>query len=331
MTVKLARCLDKRRWISYADTCETHTIENILVIASKTNILCCGLVGVLTLPCLGAEPSVDNLEALNAHNMIRDRLNTGAYPSQPVPDPPLPPMIWSQPLTESALAYAHQCTWQHSTERINTGENLFASTALSSSISKAVDLWADEVQHYSFETSSCEQDQQCGHYTQIAWQSSILVGCAAAICDPLRHPDGSTLFDSAIMTVCHYGPAGNLIGAQPYDTDGGDASLRPTYFNDTGNLNLPYMLVRHPDNLVTPYEATLTLVGSEPSLTFELRDLFRIDYEARNHITSYDVASTRLYLPHVDAVTSGNSGTYTAVLENMTGSQPFRFRLIAVR
>ncbi|MCP4593336.1 MAG: hypothetical protein GY842_21585, partial [bacterium] len=168
-------------------------------------------------------------------------------------------------LADGAAAYAEQCVWAHSDERINVGENLYASTDLSSGIDEGAEMWANEYQFYNFISRSCAPGEQCGHYTQMVWFDSILVGCGDAVCEPLRLPNGSTQYASAVNVVCWYAAAGNLTGHDPYDTDGGNPANTPDYDHSTMKLTMPYMLLWHPDNLVQAYELELSLAAG-PSI-----------------------------------------------------------------
>ena len=62
-----------------------------------------------------------------------------------------------------------------------------------------VQAWFDEVKWYDYQTNSCEPNQMCGHYTQVIWNTTREVGCAAMACD-----------DRSQVWVCEYAPAGNI-------------------------------------------------------------------------------------------------------------------------
>ena len=179
---------------------------------------------VIALCWHGGAWALDPDSALQSHNQVREKVNTGAYPGQPVPNPPLPLLSWDQTLADQARAYADQCVWGHSDDRINVGENLAYSTGLSFSIEQAVGLWADEYQGYDFATGTCSIDQ-CGHYTQLVWQNTLLVGCGDAVCTPLRSPTGVSLAAEARYHVCRYATAGNINGERPYVITGDDPTL----------------------------------------------------------------------------------------------------------
>jgi len=63
-----------------------------------------------------------------------------------------------------------------------------------------VQAWFDEVKWYDYNTNSCKEGEMCGHYTQVIWNTTTELGCAAMVC-----PDRSQVW------VCEYAPAGNII------------------------------------------------------------------------------------------------------------------------
>lgn len=150
-----------------------------------------------------------------AHNAIR----ASVPPPQPVPDPPLPALIWNQELANFAQSHADACVFAHSnsTNRTNTfgewvGENIAANTGTGYDPYTIVDLWASEAIDYDYNTNTCANGKQCGHYTQIVWRDTTELGCAKAVCPTL----GNTTFTNAEFWVCEYLPGGNYIGQRPY-------------------------------------------------------------------------------------------------------------------
>jgi hypothetical protein len=208
--------------------------------------------------------ALDAQLALNAHNLVRQTVSQGGYAGQPLPTPALAWMFWDPELAAAAATYAGQCVWAHSSDRVNTGENLYASTSLSSDIEDAVAAWADEQRYFNLSTNSCTTGYQCGHYTQLVWQDSLLVGCGDAVCSPLRESNGTTLFSSGRYQVCRYATAGNIVGNRPYDTQGEDASLVPSFTETTGVLTIPYALVWHPNSVVESVRAEFRLLPGSP-------------------------------------------------------------------
>lgn len=131
---------------------------------------------------------------LTPHNIIRSKLG-------------LPPLKWSKKLANYAYWWANQrrgdCALVHSGS--DYGENLFWGSGKDWSPSEAVALWADERTYYDYYTNSCVQNQECLHYTQIVWRSTMKVGCAKVKCW-----NGNTFIS------CNYDPHGNVIGQRPF-------------------------------------------------------------------------------------------------------------------
>jgi len=299
----------------------------------KTYLIFFLLVSVSMQAFAGSIPSE---EGVSAHNAVRAKANQGQYAGQPIPNPQLKELSWDNNLAESAQQYANQCVWQHSTNRVNTGENLYvqasSSAGTQTSISQAVDSWAGEYQFYDFGSTTCQAGEMCGHYTQIVWRDSLQVGCAVASCNPIVSPDGTPLFPSEFpfsnFIVCQYGPAGNLTGLQPYDTNGADSSLFASYEITTEILQVPYLLLRNPDNIVTPYTATLSLINNNP-YTFSVDSVAQVDYLGLRHSDSYDVNTAQLFLLDLQVLENGSSLLSSAVvLEYKTASGGFELKTI---
>lgn len=275
----------------------------------------------------GVFADVDPDEAVEVHNEVRATVNQGGYAGQPTPDPAIPMMMWDQSLADSAEAYAGQCIWAHSDGRINVGENLYANTNVGAGMREAAALWADEYRFYNFNSDTCTPGEQCGHYTQMVWLDSILVGCGDAVCQPLRYPNGSVLYSEAVNVVCHYATAGNITGESPYYTDGGIPENTPDYNHDTQTLTMPYTLLWNPNNLVIPYELGLSLVLGNP-IRFRLDSASRVNYGALNHVPVLDVNSTRLTIPLADFLINGVTSQHSLVLQYVPGSvNPVLFEL----
>ncbi|XP_042330693.1 serotriflin-like [Sceloporus undulatus] len=115
-------------------------------------------------------------------------------------------MEWNSKAAENAKKWANQCTFSHSSsdkrivDGINCGENLYMSSA-PASWSKAIQTWYDEVKDFKYGTGATSSKAVVGHFTQVVWYRSYLVGCFAATCSKgaFKH-----------YYVCHYCPAGNL-------------------------------------------------------------------------------------------------------------------------
>lgn len=139
-----------------------------------------------------------------AHNRVREQVG-------------VPPLRWSSELAASARRWANACVDEvapagmidHSPDppkQASIGENLYATTAPKVDPLAAVAGWAGEAQDYDYARNTC-RGPMCGHYTQVVWRGTTAVGCAVGSCPRLR-------FRSTL--VCHYSPAGNVVGQRPY-------------------------------------------------------------------------------------------------------------------
>ncbi len=176
----------------------------------------------------GGDPETGQLAGITAaHNAVRAMVST---------QPALPPLTWSPTIAAYAQAWATQLASNPSTcaqpqhrpssdlEAKDYGENLAAFSGRSgggslSTAQQAVNGWASEVACWTYGTiqgtevcnMSCSTNLHsdgCGHYTQIVWRKSLLLGCGVATCQ-----NG---MDSEDIWICNYSPAGNIIGQAPY-------------------------------------------------------------------------------------------------------------------
>jgi len=121
----------------------------------------------------------------------------------------LPPLKWSNKLAKVAQNWANKlkekgCELEHSTTKF--GENIYWSKGKKRSPQEAVDAWASEKKDFNFEKLECNKEWYvCGHYIQLIWENTKMVGCGVAYCK-----DGSEVW------VCNYEPAGNVVGQKPY-------------------------------------------------------------------------------------------------------------------
>ncbi|KAL1802880.1 hypothetical protein DCAR_0934462 [Daucus carota subsp. sativus] len=136
---------------------------------------------------------------VDAHNAARAAVNVG-------------PMQWDETVAEYARNYANQrsgdCALQHSNSNGKYGENIFEGGGGGSvfNAKDAVDSWVGEKQYYDYNSNSCAQGEQCGHYTQVVWRDSVRLGCARVQC---RN-------NGWWFITCNYSPPGNYAGQRPY-------------------------------------------------------------------------------------------------------------------
>ncbi len=154
----------------------------------------------------GAFDGPDREALVEAHNRWRAEVGS-------------PPLAWSADLAATASWWAENlkarrgCRMEHSPGP--AGENLYWASpwryadgrrrVQDVAAAQPVDRWAKEKADYDREGGRCAAGRQCGHYTQVVWRETREVGCGKAVCD-----DGSQVW------VCHYRPAGNIVGRRPY-------------------------------------------------------------------------------------------------------------------
>jgi len=73
-------------------------------------------------------------------------------------------------------------------------------------VTSAVSSWWGENSYFFYNNNTCQAGQVCGHYTQVAWNTSIYLGCAIYQCNNVAYP---------YTILCDYGPGGNS-GGLPY-------------------------------------------------------------------------------------------------------------------
>ena len=148
----------------------------------------------------GEPPGMMGMTA--AHNAAR----AGVSPPAATP---LPPLSWSADVAAVAQAYSAQCIWAHSSSPY--GENLYATTG-GGNPQDVVDAWVSEVADYDYGSNSCAPGAMCGHYTQVVWADSLVLGCGMTVCNT-GSPFGGGSWEN---WVCNYDPPGNWVGEKPY-------------------------------------------------------------------------------------------------------------------
>jgi pathogenesis-related protein 1 len=146
---------------------------------------------------------------VQAHNTVRASIDA---------EPSLEALIWSDELAEVAQKWADHlreqgCDMRHSSSGF--GENLAWFAGDPATAEEVVQGWASESDCYTFGrfmqsdecSSACKSSGGCGHYTQVIWRNTSVLGCGIAVCD--------TGFYQEIW-VCNYDPPGNFVGEYPY-------------------------------------------------------------------------------------------------------------------
>ena len=136
----------------------------------------------------------------------------------------LPAVVYSSTVEAFAQSWADTlqsqgCSMQHSTNAqrsgiahgagTGVGENLYWAMGMTPTWASIVDSWWEEIDNYAYGPSgnSCAQPGGVvGHFTQVAWQCSVYVGCAMATCG------------SQTIAVCNYGITGNMVNDLPFSS-----------------------------------------------------------------------------------------------------------------
>jgi len=176
----------------------------------------CGLLEEDEVPPVGGPPPPGfATEMVDTHNAVR----AGASPT---PVPALDPLSWSTSVAATAQGWADGCVYAHNPNlgALSLGENIAATApAGGRTAAQVVGLWASEGPYYFHSTNTCDATnpgnigRTCGHYTQIVWRATTVVGCARTTCSTGSPFPGFTTWD---FWVCDYAPPGNWVGQRPY-------------------------------------------------------------------------------------------------------------------
>lgn len=138
------------------------------------------------------------------HNTVRAAHSAGA-------------MTWSASLAKQALQHAQTCVFEHSA-RGNFGENIAYGSKGYYGAGDLMALWYNEVSvspsigsvsglltysSQSYDFSNPGYSSSTGHFTQMVWKGSNVLGCGVADCSSAG---------LGIYLVCQYQPPGNYIG-----------------------------------------------------------------------------------------------------------------------
>jgi len=160
---------------------------------------------------------------VKVHNELRNKVAMGneTHGAQPQAANMMK-MVWDDELAEIAQRWTDQCIFGHDGNR-NTCDGLYvgqngywgASSAEMSPYSAlgvsedAVRSWYNEVKKPGFDSSHVSPfvwDKGAGHYTQVVWAETDMVGCG------LRYYKDGGWF--ATLIYCNYGIGGNMVGVE---------------------------------------------------------------------------------------------------------------------
>jgi pathogenesis-related protein 1 len=140
-------------------------------------------------------------EAIEVHNKARADVGVG-------------PLAWSDTLAQFASAWGKELASQGCKIRHRPrsgewaqqyGENIFWSSAGSSTLAEASRSWYSEIRDFRNVTLEGNNWYKTGHYSQMVWRNTQRVGMAAVTC-----PNGS------VIIVANYDPPGNYMGEKAY-------------------------------------------------------------------------------------------------------------------
>lgn len=167
----------------------------------------------------------DKALILHVHNQIRSAVANGWVSGLPAATN-MRVMMWDNELAQIAQRWADQCTEGHdqyrNIGRFPVGQNVALQWTYTHKDPKwkdrpdwisNINLWAKEYTDYGFPLNYINPfrfNSNVGHYTQIIWGNTYLIGCGYAY---YKHPyKGYTK-----IYVCNYGPGGNIIGGKMYE------------------------------------------------------------------------------------------------------------------
>nr|CAD7568717.1 unnamed protein product [Timema californicum] len=157
---------------------------------------------------------------VDTHNMLRNKVALGEEKrGRPGPQPNAANMMklsWDGELATFAQLWVEQCTYGHDlcrdSERFQVGQNIHIgskSIYLPGNLTDNILSFYNEVENFdSRNLDPFRFNDKSGHYSQLVWAETYLVGC------------GYVIFQVNVWTkyvlVCNYGSAGNYEGASVY-------------------------------------------------------------------------------------------------------------------
>ncbi|XP_078530275.1 glioma pathogenesis-related protein 1-like isoform X2 [Lissotriton helveticus] len=128
-------------------------------------------------------------------------------------------MTWDPALAITAMEWAKNCTFSHNAyldhsemahPTLSTvGENIWMGKA-GTPLSFTAEFAAEET-FYVYRSNTCMD--RCGQYTQVVWDDTYKVGCAANFCPRITNFESGS---DMMIVVCNYGPSGNY-NRKPYE------------------------------------------------------------------------------------------------------------------
>jgi hypothetical protein len=144
------------------------------------------------------------------HSVTNHNLKRNTCTLNP-PASSMPALAWDAASASVAISWVNTCPTGHNPNRGNRGENIYFYSAAGvlpqAAIEAAVKAWFNENVSYTFTTNTCASGKVCGHYTQLVWAKSTLLGCGVKT-------DCAGTWKTIV--VCNYAAPGNFVGEWPY-------------------------------------------------------------------------------------------------------------------
>ncbi|XP_071540549.1 venom allergen 5-like isoform X2 [Panulirus ornatus] len=163
----------------------------------------------------------DKQAILDTHNTLRQKVSMGQVHNQPAALN-MRTLVWDEELATVAQRWADQCMPGHdrsrNVPRFTVGQNVAAAWTYerdegdTPDFATQIEAWFNEVNQYGFPKGNVDPfrfNKATGHYTQMVWAETYLVGCGYAY-----YKDPSLGFTK--IYVCNYAPGGNVLGASMY-------------------------------------------------------------------------------------------------------------------
>lgn len=157
----------------------------------------------------GPAPSMAAKPALPAPGISPQDINAiTAHHNKVRADVGVEPLKWSNDIASYAQQWAEQlaisgCQMKHRSPNVY-GENLFQGTFGAFTAVDAAKAWETEKKDYGGGVLTDANWAPAGHYTQMVWRQTALLGCGQAICR------------NTLIVACNYDPPGNFMGRKPY-------------------------------------------------------------------------------------------------------------------
>ncbi|XP_066597495.1 cysteine-rich secretory protein 3-like [Prorops nasuta] len=141
---------------------------------------------------------------VEVHNYYRSKVNPAASN--------MLMMRWSPGLAKSAQKWANRClglfhdntTDLHLDNYGRAGQNIFFTTARTL-WNFPIRVWYAEYKDFTYGINATNELLKVGHYTQMVWATTHLVGCGLSHCTSNQGPIGLDHY----LYVCNYAPSGN--------------------------------------------------------------------------------------------------------------------------